>query len=83
MNNFDNCNTNDLIEFVYDDIDELVPKDVSIETFIGLARECSEACDSWETGTCSSTSLEESIVDTIAIAVYHKLPYPFINHKDN
>ena len=70
MNDFSNVSQEQLEQFVRDDIDFNVPKDVSIGAFIGLALECSVVCNSWRVGMIDSDSLDESIVIRIAQEVY-------------
>ena len=72
MNDFSNVTQEQLEEFVREDIDSNVPKDVSVGAFIGLALECSVVCNSWRVGMIDSDSLDEAIVIRIALEVFSK-----------
>ena len=72
LHNYNNLSNKEIINLVKENIDFLVPKDISIEQYIARALEVSEICNSWQIGICNSESLCESIVHDIAIDLYYR-----------
>jgi hypothetical protein len=53
-----------------DNINFLVPKDLSYEQFIARALDVSRACNSWEAGMIGTDSFDSSVVIDLASEIY-------------